>query len=72
MLLQIDVGINRNQRRLVIGMTLEGYGKIYQHVRGRIVIYIPADVHKDSTFPFKVGEKVKVRIKDTGLVVEKV
>lgn len=52
-------------------MTLEGIGRFYEHVKGRIVLYIPSDVRKDSTFPFKVGESVKVRIDGKRLVVEK-
>ena len=52
-------------------MSLEGHGKFYQHVRGRLVLYIPADVHKDSAFPFQVGEQVKVTIKGNKLVIEK-
>jgi len=52
-------------------MSLEGYGRFYQHVRGRIILYIPSDVHKDSAFPFEVGEKAKVVIKGKKLVIEK-
>lgn len=53
-------------------MSLEGNGKFYQHVRGRIVLYVPADVHKDSAFPFEVGEKVKVKIKGNKLEISKI
>ncbi len=53
-------------------MTLEGEGTIYEHAKGRIVLYIPATVHRDSQFPFKVGEKVKLRITGRKLVVEKI
>ena len=53
-------------------MTIEGKGSIYQHAKGRLVIYIPADVSKDSAFPFEVSEKVKVRIDGKKIVVEKV
>ena len=52
-------------------MTLEGQGSFYEHARGRLVLYIPADVRKDSCFPFSPGEKVKVRIKGRTLIVEK-
>lgn len=52
-------------------MSLEGEGRFYQHVKGRIVYYIPADVHKDSAFPFDVGEKTKVKIKGNKLIIEK-
>jgi hypothetical protein len=36
------------------------------------LIIIPADIAKDSTFPFKPPEKVLVRIEDERLVIEKV
>ncbi len=52
-------------------MTLEGKGSVYRHAKGRIVIYVPSDVHKDSAFPFDVGENVTVRIDGDRLVVEK-
>ncbi len=52
-------------------MTLEGFGRIYEHVKGRVILYIPTDVHKDSAFPFEVGEKVKVKIDGKKLTVEK-
>lgn len=52
-------------------MTLEGFGKLYEHAKGRVVLYIPTDVHKDSVFPFRTGEKVKVRIDGKRLIVEK-
>lgn len=51
-------------------MTLEGKGKIYCHARNRVIIYIPAAVHRDSAFPFKIGEEVVVRIEKKRLVVE--
>lgn len=51
-------------------MSLEGQGSLYQHIRGRLVIYVPADVQKDSSFPFQAGEKVKVRIVGKKLVIE--
>lgn len=52
-------------------MTLEGLGSFYEHAKGRLVLYIPADVRKDSRFPFSPGEKVFVRIKGRTLVIEK-
>jgi hypothetical protein len=52
-------------------MSLEGEGKFYQHAKGRIVYYIPADVHKDSAFPFDVGEKTKVKIDGKRLIIQK-
>ncbi len=52
-------------------MSTEGHGSFYEHAKGRLVLYIPADVRKDSRFPFKVGERVRVRIDARRLVVEK-
>lgn len=52
-------------------MSTEGHGSFYEHAKGRLVLYIPADVRKDSRFPFKVGEKVRVRVEGKRLLVEK-
>lgn len=52
-------------------MSLKGEGAIYEHAKGRIVIYVPAKVRSDSAFPFEVGEKVNVRIDGKKLIVEK-
>ena len=49
---------------------LEGMGSFYEHAKGRLVLYIPADLRKESRFPFSPGEKVMVRIKGSTLVVE--
>lgn len=52
-------------------MSTEGFGSFYEHAKGRLVLYIPADVRKDSAFPFRVGEKVRVRIDGRRLIVDK-
>ena len=52
-------------------MALQGNGSIYQHVKGKMYVYIPSSVRNDSQFPFKAGDKVVVSIKDNSLVVEK-
>lgn len=52
-------------------MSTEGLGSFYEHAKGRLVLYIPADVKKDSRFPFRVGERVSIRIDGRRLVVEK-
>ena len=54
-----------------IKMTLEGTGTFYEHAKNRIVLYIPADVRKDSAFPFKIGEHVRIKIDGKRLIVEK-
>ena len=50
---------------------LEAESRIFEHVKGRIMLYIPTDIWKDSQFPFKIGERVKLRIEGKRLVVEK-
>jgi len=52
-------------------MLTEGHGSFYEHAKGRLVLYIPSDVRKDSGFPFKVGERVRIRIDRRRLIVEK-
>jgi len=52
-------------------MSTAGYGSFYEHAKGRLVLYIPADLRKDSSFPFRVGQKVLIRIDGKRLVVEK-
>jgi hypothetical protein len=44
-------------------------GKLYN----KFYVYIPTEVAKDSVFPFKVDEKVKVRIdvENKRLIIEK-
>jgi hypothetical protein len=52
-------------------LVLKGRGKIHEPVKGRIMIYIPADVHKDSAFPFKPRDSVEIEIVEGELVVSK-
>lgn len=52
-------------------MVLRGKGRIHEPVKGRVVIYVPADVHKDSAFPFKPREEVDIKIVGKKLIVEK-
>ena len=52
-------------------LVLKGKGKIHEPVKGRIMIYVPADVHKDSAFPFKPKDVVRIEIIDGKLVVSK-
>jgi len=35
------------------------------------MIYVPADVHKDSAFPFQPGDDVSVAIDDGKLLIER-
>lgn len=52
-------------------MSIQGHGKICEYMKGRVFVYVPADVRKDSAFPFRIGEKVRVRIDGERLIVEK-
>jgi len=52
-------------------LALKGKGKFHEPVKGRVMLYIPADVHKDSTFPFKTKEEVEIEIVSSKLVVKK-
>lgn len=60
-----------NSTVLLIRMVLKGKGSIYQHVKGKMYVYIPASVRDDSQFPFKPGEKVLVSINNNKLIIEK-
>lgn len=37
----------------------------------RFFIYVPTEVARDGTFPFKEGDKVKIEIKGKTLIVRK-
>jgi hypothetical protein len=54
-------------------MTGEGKGKIVDRGKKyrKIFIYIPKEVSSDTSFPFKIGEDVTVRIEGKKLVIEK-
>jgi len=49
---------------------LEGEGRIYRTGRS-VVVRIPKHVTTDSTFPFKLGELVHVKIQDGKIIVSK-
>lgn len=55
-------------------MSLEGQGTLYEHTKGKVVLYLPVEVWRDSAFPFDVGEHVDIRIDadNERLIVEKV
>jgi len=54
-------------------MTGEGKGKVVDRRKKyrKIFIYIPKEVSSDTSFPFKVGEDVTVKIEGGRLVIEK-
>ncbi len=37
----------------------------------RFFVYVPTEVGRDGTFPFKVGEKVTIKIENNKLIVQK-
>jgi len=53
-------------------VVLQGKGKVHEPIKGRLRIYIPSDVHKDSAFPFKPKEDVTIRIEGKRLIIEKI
>lgn len=51
-------------------MPLEGTGTFYEHTEGKIVLYVPVAVARDSQFPFEVGDHATIRIDGERLIVE--
>lgn len=51
---------------------LEGSGRVIQAGSGGMAVYVSTDVTADSQFPFKQGDRVKVRIEKGKLIVERV
>jgi len=55
---------------------LEGYAKIILPTRSDRsktgILYIPADVVKDSSFPFNPDQEVMIRIDGKRLVIEEI
>jgi len=45
-------------------MVLEARSKVHVHTKSRSsqIIYIPADIAKDSAYPFRAGDEVVIRI----------
>jgi len=58
---------------MVTCVMLEGKTRIILPPRGGKtgILYIPADIVKDSSFPFQANERVLVRIVGETLVVER-
>ncbi len=42
-------------------------GKVYDS----FFIYVPTEVARDTSYPFKEGEKIKIRIEGKRLIIEK-
>jgi len=52
-------------------MVLQGETRIYKS-NGRSSIYIPAGLINDSAFPFKLEDRLEIRIEGKRLIVERV
>ena len=53
-------------------MTLEGQGRFWEQTKGKLILYIPVDIYKDSQFPFKPKDQVKITIEpNKRMIVEK-
>jgi len=50
-------------------MALEGRGKIYDHAKNLVIIYVPAKVCRDAKFPFRPGDEVNIRIDGQRLII---
>jgi hypothetical protein len=57
---------------MVDQMALEGFGRFWEHTKGKLILYIPSDIYKDSQFPFKPKDQVKIKIdpKSKRIIVE--
>lgn len=51
-------------------MVAEGLGRLFEHVPGRVVLYLPVAVVRDSAFPLRVGTHVRVAIEGGRVVIE--
>ena len=57
----------------------KGEGKFVNHptrtgkkLYDKFYVYVPTQVAKDGTFPFKEGDKVKIEIKGRALIITKI
>lgn len=59
--------------RLPRSMALEGPGRIMRTEASRTMIYVGQKIASDSTFPFKPGDELRIRIDASGkrLIIEK-
>jgi hypothetical protein len=61
----------------MVNMPLEGEARLVDKrpktsKYPRIFIYIETELYRDSAFPFKIGDKLKVSIKENRLVLERI
>ena len=53
-------------------MATQGFGRFYSlsKAKTKVVLYIPAELRRDSSYPFKDGDRARIRIVGRKLVVE--
>jgi|GEM_PF-6761129 len=53
-------------------MTLERLGRFWEHTKCKLILYLPSDIYKNSQFPFKPKDQVKIKIdtKSKRMIVE--
>lgn len=66
------MNINKDTKmRKGIGTFINRRTKTGKKSYDRFFIYIPTEVARDGTFPFKEGEKVEIEIKGKTLIIRK-
>jgi hypothetical protein len=61
-----DTKLRKGKGRFINRPTRTG-GRLYD----KFFIYVPTEVARDGTFPFKEREEVIIRIEDNKLIIEK-
>ena len=59
------------QMRKGIGRFINRRTKTGKKIYDRFFIYVPTEVARDGTFPFKEGDKVTVEVKGKALIIKK-
>jgi len=49
----------------------EAITRLWGRENRRVGLYIPKELYRDSAFPFRVGDELRLRIEDGKLVIEK-
>jgi hypothetical protein len=61
-----SLNVKEGKGRFINRPTRTG-GKTYD----KFFVYVPTEVARDGTFPFKAGEEVHIKIENSKLIVEK-
>ena len=51
-------------------MTLKGTSIIHKY-ESKMILHIPAKMHRDSAFPFKDGDSIRLMVEDGKLIIAK-